>query len=74
MDPPAEIEQYSNRPSNTGQSSPTLSTYQLESVATEYGVAYISLVLLRIAERSLDLYDVRNQHIRLYGIVTSPSL
>ena len=27
MEPPADIEQYSNKPSNTGQSSPTLSRY-----------------------------------------------
>jgi hypothetical protein len=35
MLPPAEIEQYSNRPSNTGQSSPTLSTDDVQMKETD---------------------------------------
>jgi hypothetical protein len=68
------MEQYSNNPSNTGQSSPTLSTHQLDHFSEVLEIAYISPAPLRTAERSLDLCDAGNQRIRPCGIVTFLSL
>lgn len=53
MDPPAEIEQYSNSPSNTGQSSPTLSGCEttLISVSSEYIEGGIRTLVLLLHKR-----------------------
>ena len=48
MEPPADIEQYSNRPSNTGQSSPTLSAYISVIAAPRKQCAPTLVLLFRI--------------------------